>query len=63
MTSKPVPDLVGASEIAQRLGVHRNTPYVWRSRHLLPAPDLELTTGPIWLWERIEEWARQTGRA
>ena len=57
-----VPDLVGLTEISDRLGVSRNTPNVWRARHQFPAPDLELAMGPLWLWHRIEEWARLTGR-
>lgn len=66
MTTTPpaesVPDIVGITEIAERLGVTRNTPTVWRSRGLFPAPDLDLAMGPVWLWARIEEWARTTGR-
>ncbi len=59
-----VPDLVGLAEIAFRLGVHPGTPSQWRSRGILPTPDLELAMGPVWLWARIEEWAtsRDVGR-
>ena len=57
-----VPDLVGLTEISERLGISRNTPNVWRIRGQFPAPDLELAMGPLWLWHRIEEWARSTGR-
>lgn len=58
-----IPDIVGVAELALRLGVRPNTIAVWRSRGQLLPPDLELAMGPVWLWERVEEWARATGKA
>lgn len=55
-------DIVDAQSIADRLGVKRETVWMWRSRQLLPAPDWQLACGPIWMWETIREWAEETGR-
>jgi hypothetical protein len=58
----PTIDLVGAQEIAGRLGVTIHTVHKWRQRNLLPAPSWRLGAGDIWQWETIEAWARETGR-
>jgi predicted DNA-binding transcriptional regulator AlpA len=50
-------DIVGMAEIAQMLGMPRNTVNQWRFRGLLPAPATELATGPVWYRRVIEEWA------
>lgn len=56
-------DLVGASEIAKRLGVHRDTIHTWRRRHDgFPAPIAELEQVLVWSWPDVERWARSTGR-
>lgn len=55
-------DLVGAQEIAHRLGVAVATVHQWRYRSLLPKPDWRLAMGDVWRWESIEEWAKMTGR-
>ncbi len=55
-------DLVGVSEIAERLGVQRGTVSIWKLRGFMPKPDSELKSGPVWRWSRIEKWARETGR-
>lgn len=56
-------DLVSQPEIAERLGVTTNTVHVWRQRHKdFPAPEWVLGQVPIWRWEVIEGWARETGR-
>ncbi len=59
-----VDDLVGAAEIAERLGVKlAQTVRDWRRRHAeFPDPVLTLTMGSIWYWPDVEEWARSTGR-
>lgn len=55
-------------QIAERLGVERQTVNVWRStRGIMPEPDYTEcpTCGidrPLWKWETIEAWARKTGR-
>ena len=56
--------LVGAREIAERLGSKR-TVYVHdlRRRHPdFPAPVAKLSAGLVWDWEEVEKWARATGR-
>ena len=57
-------DLVGATEIAQRLGVSApQVIYSWRRRHDdFPAPVAELSIGLVWAWPDVEAWARRTGR-
>ena len=58
-------NLVGAHEIAQRLGVSRpQVIHEWRKRHPdFPQPIAILTNGLIWDWEEVEKWARATGRS
>lgn len=56
--------LVGAAEIAERLGV-RNASLVhdWVRRYPdFPEPVAELKAGHIWAWPDVEAWARHTGR-
>lgn len=57
-------DLVGASEIADRLGLNKSSVvHDWRTRDLgFPAPVLTLRMGHLWLWPDVEKWARSTGR-
>lgn len=56
-------NLVGAAEIAKRLGVHRDTVHAWRRRHeTFPAPVAELEQVLVWDWLEVEQWARSTGR-
>lgn len=56
-------DLVGAAEIAQRLGTHKQTVHLWRRRNLgFPAPIAELERALIFDWTEVEAWARETGR-
>jgi chromosome partitioning protein len=59
-----VDDLVGTSEIAERLGVSRHqVVHDWRRRHRdFPQPVAQLKRGPIWSWRDVERWARATGR-
>jgi hypothetical protein len=56
--------LVGAAEIAQRLGVgKRGVIHDWRSRHPdFPEPVARFSMGHLWLWPDVEAWARRTGR-
>ena len=56
--------LVGAAEIAERLGSKR-TSFVHdlRRRHPdFPEPVAELSAGLVWAWPDVEAWARATGR-
>ncbi len=59
-----VDDLVGAHEIAQRLGVARpQVVHEWRRRHTdFPEPVATLRTALIWEWTDVCAWAKATGR-
>ena len=56
--------LVGAAEIAERLGVKRpGVVHDWRRRHPdFPKPVAHLRQAMIWAWPDVERWARKTGR-
>jgi hypothetical protein len=54
---------VGSVEIAERLGVKRNTVDHWRLRATgFPEPRWTVGGRPAWDWEDIATWARETGR-
>lgn len=57
-------NLVGASEIAERLGVaHAETIHLWRRRYPeFPEPICALKMGLIWDWQAVEKWAKKTKR-
>jgi len=59
-----VDDLVGATEIASRIGVKRpQVVHEWRKRHSeFPEPVATLSNGLIWDWREVEHWARATRR-
>lgn len=57
-----VADPVGLSDIADRLGVAKETPKHWHARKLLPPPKWTVSGRPVWDWRDIEKWARKTGR-
>lgn len=62
--SVDVNQLVGAAEIAQRLGVRRQVVHQWRHRHEdFPEPVAVLQQAMVWAWPDVEVWAKQTGRA
>lgn len=54
-------DLVGPIEMADRLGVQRDTVHKWRYRRVLPEPLMTLSGTPIWEWETIWQWAEDRG--
>jgi hypothetical protein len=56
--------LVGAAEIADRLGVARpQVVHLWRTRYPdFPEPVAQLRQALVWYWPDIERWARRTGR-
>ena len=56
--------LVGAAEIAARLGSKRTSHvHDLRRRHPdFPQPVAELSAGLVWAWPDVEAWARATGR-
>jgi hypothetical protein len=59
-----VDQLVGATEIAERLGApaaHRV--HDWRRRYAdFPAPVATLAMGLVWNWPEVERWAKSAGR-
>lgn len=59
-----VEELVGAAEIAERLGVARpQVVHEWRRRHAdFPPPVASLKQALVWAWPDVEAWARKTGR-
>jgi hypothetical protein len=58
-------ELVGAPEIAERLGLARpQVVHNWRYRHEdFPAPLVELRQGNVWYWPDVVEWLRRSGRS
>jgi predicted DNA-binding transcriptional regulator AlpA len=60
-----VDDLVGAAEIAERLGLaHSQTVHTIRRRHAdFPDPIATLKRAHVWSWRDVERWAKATGRA
>jgi len=63
-TAYELDDLVGAAEIADRLGLSSTSViHDWRRRHPeFPAPVKVLRMGLLWSWPSIEAWANATGR-
>jgi predicted DNA-binding transcriptional regulator AlpA len=59
-----VNDLVGAAEIADRLGLaHVQTVHTLRRRHLdFPEPVAHLKRALVWSWSDVSAWAHATGR-
>lgn len=59
----PSLEIVDTEAIAERLGVKKGTVHQWRFRHDdFPAPDGNLSTGPIWRWSTVKTWASKNGR-
>ncbi len=56
--------LVGATEIAEKLGwSHPQNVHTYRRRHPdFPEPVAKLKQALIWSWPDVEAWARKTGR-
>ena len=59
-----VDDLVGATEIAERLGLAQpQTVHLWRRRYDdFPHPVAHLRQGYLWSWTDVVAWAKRTGR-
>jgi predicted DNA-binding transcriptional regulator AlpA len=59
-----VDKLVGAEEIAERLGLKRyQRVHELRSRDAeFPAPVVRLKRTMVWYWPDVERWARARGR-
>lgn len=54
---------VGSDDIAQRLGVKRDTVKMWRHRGLMPEPSWTVSGRPCWNWPDVLAWAKATSRA
>lgn len=54
-------ELVGVSEIAERLGWDRRKVAVYVGRGLFPEPYAKLYMGPVWRWEDVEQTAKERG--
>ncbi len=59
-----VDELVGAPEIADRLGLQLGqTVHDWRRRHAdFPEPVTKLRQAMVWVWPDVEAWAKATNR-
>lgn len=57
-------DLVGAAEIADRLGLsHAQSVHNLKRRHPeFPEPVATLRQAMVWAWSDVAAWARATGR-
>lgn len=57
-------DLVGAAEIADRLGIaHAQTVHNFARRYPdFPEPITKLRQAMVWAWPDVEDWAKKTGR-
>lgn len=55
-------DPVTLAEIADRLGVARQTAKQWRLRKVLPPPKWTPAGAPLWEWADVRRWAIKTGR-
>ena len=62
MTSAKSTRMVGPAEIADLFDVHPVTVDRWRREKILPAPDQILRRGPIWSYQTIIDWGKETGR-
>ncbi len=55
--SRPqIPELLGAAEVAQRIGVSRQRVAKLREKPDFPHPWVELAAGPVWLTQAIDRW-------
>lgn len=61
-----LPELVGASEVGDMLGVSRQRVHQLRNHTTFPAPLVEVAMGPLWDARAVEafarEWSRRPGR-
>jgi chromosome partitioning protein len=55
-------DLVGMAEVAEILGVTKQTLTNWRHRNVsFPSPLAELRSGPVWKREEVVSWGQSVG--
>jgi predicted DNA-binding transcriptional regulator AlpA len=58
-----VDELVGAAEIADRLGVHRQYVHQLRKRGSdFPEPVATLKQALVWAWPDVEAWCRRNNK-
>jgi predicted DNA-binding transcriptional regulator AlpA len=59
-----VEQLVGATEIAERLGLSRGqVVHTWRARFAdFPEPERVLAMGLLWYWPDVAAWASTHGK-
>ncbi len=63
MTREPAaPEVVGAGELVEMLGVGRARMYQITTHKDFPAPLYELRMGKIWRLSDVEQWAAARGR-
>ena len=65
LTERPLPEfgpVVGPAEIAEMLDVRPSTVYQWRTRGILPPPDMQVSRQDAWWTTTIQGWAAETGR-
>lgn len=53
---------LGEHEVAELLGVKRETVHQWRFRDLMPEADHTVNGKPAWDRSTIERWAKATDR-
>lgn len=59
MSAGDVPDLVGAAEVCERLGISLGVLHNLRvraSHHAFPPPLVRLKSGPVWAWPDVERF-------
>lgn len=56
-------DYMGLAEVAEFLGVSKQTICNWRSRNSFPEPVATLKATPIWRMTDIREWQKSDGDA
>jgi len=52
------PELAGVAEVAEMLGVTKNTVLKYARRPEFPEPLDRLATGPVWRRVDVEAWAK-----
>lgn len=55
-------ELVIATDIARRVGISPQRINVLASTPGFPRPIGKLGRSPVWRWNAVERWARETGR-
>ena len=65
LTERPEPvygPVVGPAEVAEIAGVQPSTVYQWRTRGILPPPDMQVSRQDAWWTSSITGWLIETGR-